>query len=125
MPDGHLRRAADTNNVGFFAFLWHCPGQQAVLLSLSNAVYQVSSFLPIVLQQLMRRARLSLEAALAPFEAVPHWGKLSLFTALRLCALYGDRLRRWAAVARRVDPSGKFRNEMLDRLVAAAAESKL
>ena len=29
------------------------------------------------------------------------------------------------AVARRVDPAGKFRNEMLDRLVAAAADSKL
>ena len=66
-----------------------------------------------------------LEAALAPFDAVPHWGKLSLVDAARLCALYGDRLRRWAAVARRVDPAGKFRNEMLDRLVAAAADSKL
>ena len=74
MPDGHLRRAADTNNVGFFAFLWHCPGQQAVLLSLSNAVYQVSSFLPIVLQQLMRRARLQTRAV------------TSLIASLRTCS---------------------------------------
>ena len=73
----------------------------------------------------MRLVLPRLEAALAPFDAVPHWGKLYDIQPRRLCALYGDRLRRWAAVARRVDPAGKFRNEMLDGLVAAAADSKL
>ena len=54
-----------------------------------------------------------LEAALAPFDAVPHRAHYTTSPPARLCALYGDRLRRWAAVARRVDPAGKFRNEML------------
>ena len=59
-----------TNNVAFFAFLWHLPGYQALLLSLSNAVYQVSSFLPILLQQLMRATGLGFTAALGVYALV-------------------------------------------------------
>jgi xylitol oxidase len=58
----------------------------------------------------------TIEAALAPFDARPHWGKLFADVDRDLARLYP----RWAdfrALAARVDPDGVFRNDFLDRHV--------
>ncbi|MEG9249245.1 FAD-binding protein [Arthrobacter sp. Soc17.1.1.1] len=57
-----------------------------------------------------------LEAALAPFAARPHWGKLFAADAVQLAPLY-PRFDDFRALARRLDPEGKFRNAFLDRTV--------
>lgn len=57
-----------------------------------------------------------LEAELAPFGARPHWGKLFHADAAALAPLY-PRFADFAALAGRLDPSGKFRNDFLDRTV--------
>jgi alditol oxidase len=54
-----------------------------------------------------------LEAALEPFGARPHWGKLLLGGAGRMYA----RLPDFAALAERLDPRGAFRNAWLERHV--------
>jgi len=57
-----------------------------------------------------------LEAELAPFGARPHWGKLFDGDAARLAPLY-PRFAEFKALAGRLDPEGKFRNDFLDRAV--------
>lgn len=52
-----------------------------------------------------------IEAGLAPFGARPHWGKLF---AGRVDGLY-PRLGDFRALARELDPEGKFRNAYLER----------
>jgi xylitol oxidase len=55
----------------------------------------------------------AIEDRLAPYGARPHWGKLFASTALR------DRYDRYADFHRlstEYDPTGKFRNEFVDRL---------
>lgn len=52
-----------------------------------------------------------IEEALAPFDARPHWGKL--FNDVRR-GLY-PRLTDFVDLADRLDPSGKFRNDFLNR----------
>jgi xylitol oxidase len=54
-----------------------------------------------------------IEDALAPFDARPHWGKL--FHSVRR-ELY-PRLPDFVALAEKLDPTGKFRNDYLDRTV--------
>ncbi|CAN5263859.1 FAD-binding protein [soil metagenome] len=54
-----------------------------------------------------------IEEALEPFDARPHWGKL--FHTVRR-ELY-PRLPDFVALARELDPEGKFRNAFLDRNV--------
>jgi xylitol oxidase len=54
----------------------------------------------------------TIEAALAPFDARPHWGKL--FSSV------GDvypRLGDFRRLAAELDPEGKFRNEFLETYV--------
>lgn len=58
-----------------------------------------------------------IEAALAPFDARPHWGKVSAAGADRLHEVY-PRLTDFAAVARDLDPTGRFRNAFLARILA-------
>ena len=60
-----------------------------------------------------------LEAALEPFAARPHWGKLFAADADRLAPLY-PRFEDFRALAQRMDPEGKFRNGFLDRKVFGA-----
>lgn len=60
----------------------------------------------------------SMEAALAPFNARPHWGKLFLATARELEERY-ERLPDVRRLAARLDHRGAFRNPFLDRLVFA------
>ena len=53
-----------------------------------------------------------LEAALAPFEARPHWGKLFDAKAAAIAPLY-DRLPDFVRLVERLDPRGAFRNSWL------------
>lgn len=57
-----------------------------------------------------------IEAALAPFEPRPHWGKLFTLPAAVIRARY-PRLDDFRALAREFDPGGKFRNAYLDEYV--------
>ena len=53
-----------------------------------------------------------LEAALAPFEARPHWGKLFAADAEAIASLY-ERLPDFVRLVERLDPRGAFRNSWL------------
>jgi alditol oxidase len=53
-----------------------------------------------------------LEAALAPFEARPHWGKLFDADAAAITPLY-ERLPDFVRLIERLDPRGAFRNPWL------------
>ncbi len=57
-----------------------------------------------------------IEAALAPFEPRPHWGKLFVMSAAEVRAGH-PRLAEFRALAARHDPTGKFRNAFLDDYV--------
>jgi len=57
-----------------------------------------------------------LEEVVAPYEARPHWGKLFAMTADRVCGLY-PKMDEFKALAGRLDPGEKFRNEFLDQKV--------
>jgi alditol oxidase len=61
----------------------------------------------------------AIEAALAPFDARPHWAKLITMSSARLRSLYA-RLPDFRQLLRRYDPDGKFRNAFLDRYVFGA-----
>jgi xylitol oxidase len=60
----------------------------------------------------------AVEAALRPFGARPHWGKLFTTSAGELEGLY-PRMADFRELVRRFDPRGAFRNDYLDRTVAA------
>jgi xylitol oxidase len=62
------------------------------------------------------RAVERVEAALAPFEARPHWGKLFGADAATLAQRY-ERLPEFRALTERLDPRGAFRNAWLERHV--------
>jgi len=60
-----------------------------------------------------------IEEKLAPFNAKPHWGKLFTVSPSRLKSLYAkhsDFLR----LLKHYDPSGKFRNDFLDKNIYGA-----
>jgi alditol oxidase len=59
-----------------------------------------------------------IEAALAPFEPRPHWGKLFTLAPEAVRAAY-PRLPDFVALLARHDPTGKFRNAFLDRYIVA------
>jgi xylitol oxidase len=58
------------------------------------------------------RVLVDLEAALAPLEPRPHWGKVFLADAATLAPRY-ERLPDFARLAERLDPRGAFRNDWL------------
>ncbi len=64
----------------------------------------------------VRAALVEVEAALAPFAARPHWGKLFVAEADTIGPLY-RRLEDFAALVARVDPRGAFRNAWLQTRV--------
>jgi xylitol oxidase len=68
----------------------------------------------------VRRALAEVEAALAPFGARPHWGKLFLAEAEAIAPLY-PRLSDFRALVDRLDPRGAFRNAWLERHVLGGA----
>ncbi|MDK3256943.1 D-arabinono-1,4-lactone oxidase [Blastococcus capsensis] len=59
-----------------------------------------------------------IEAALRPYGARPHWGKLFTTDADELQRVY-PKMRDFRALVRRSDPRSAFRNDFLDRTVAA------
>jgi alditol oxidase len=61
----------------------------------------------------VERVLVDLEAALAPFGARPHWGKVFLADAASIAGLY-QRLPDFIRLADRLDPRGAFRNRWLD-----------
>jgi len=63
-----------------------------------------------------------LEEALRPFGARPHWGKLFTPGQYDFAALY-PRFEDFQALVQANDPSGKFRNELLDSVLGAAVRS--
>jgi xylitol oxidase len=67
-------------------------------------------------QPAVERVLESVEAALAPFAARPHWGKLFLADAAAIGGLY-ERLGEFKSLVQRVDPRGAFRNPWLERHV--------
>jgi xylitol oxidase len=71
-------------------------------------------------QRGVERALAEIEAALAPFEARPHWGKAFLADAATMAGLY-PRLPDFAALAARLDPRAAFRNAWLERCVLGSA----
>jgi xylitol oxidase len=73
-------------------------------------------------QAAVERVLAGVEAALEPFGARPHWGKLFLADAARIEALY-PRLPDFRRLAERLDPRGAFRNAWLARHVLGAAEN--
>jgi xylitol oxidase len=62
----------------------------------------------------VRRVLAEVEAALAPFGARPHWGKLFLAEAAVIAPLY-ERAGDFARLAGRLDPDGVFANDWLRR----------
>jgi xylitol oxidase len=71
-------------------------------------------------QEAVTRVLIEIEAALAPFAARPHWGKLFLADAETIAPLY-ERHADFAALIERTDPRGAFRNEWLERRVLGRA----
>ena len=59
----------------------------------------------------------SIEEALAPFAARPHWGKVFGAPPETVRGVY-PRWEDFATLLRRYDPAGKFRNEFMDRYFA-------
>jgi len=55
-----------------------------------------------------------IEAALAPYDPRPHWGKVSTMGREGLRRAY-PRLDDFAGLVQRVDPDGRFRNAFLER----------
>jgi xylitol oxidase len=64
----------------------------------------------------VRPALAALEAALAPFEPRPHWGKLFVMSGAELRPRH-PRLADFRTLATRLDPTGKFRNAFMDEFV--------
>ena len=58
----------------------------------------------------------TIEAALAPFDPCPHWGKLFTIPAARVQAHY-PKLDEFRALVTAHDPGGKFRNDYIERLI--------
>jgi alditol oxidase len=61
-----------------------------------------------------------IEAALAPFQPAPHWGKLFTMPAAQVQARY-PRLPDFQRLLQSYDPEGKFRNTFLDTYIFGAA----
>jgi xylitol oxidase len=66
----------------------------------------------------------SIEDALRPFAARTHWGKLNRFDPAQLADAY-PRLGEMRELVLRHDPTGKFRNEYLDRALGIAGGGEL
>lgn len=58
----------------------------------------------------------AIEAALAPFQARPHWAKLFTMSHAQLQLIY-EKLPDFQRLLHNYDPQGRFRNEFLDRYI--------
>ena len=86
--------------------LWLSPSGQEDSVGLHFTWHQQEADVMRLLPQI--------EAALTPFEARPHWGKLHAFTHDQLTALY-PHLDDFVALAKECDPSGVLVNDHLRR----------
>lgn len=88
--------------------LWLSPACQqdciAFHFTWQQHIAEVMQLLPVI------------EAALAPFAARPHWGKLFTIPPDVLAKRF-DKLAAFKAMAREYDPQGKFRNVFLEEMV--------
>lgn len=57
-----------------------------------------------------------IEKELAPFNAKPHWGKLFTMSPAHLASMY-EKLPAFKQMLQEYDPTGKFRNDFLDRYI--------
>jgi xylitol oxidase len=64
-------------------------------------------------QVAVERVLPDVEAALAPFGARPHWGKLFRADAAAIASVY-ERQPDFARLIHRLDPRGAFRNAWLE-----------
>lgn len=62
-----------------------------------------------------------LEGALAPFEPRPHWGKIYRYGPIVLARTF-PRLPSFRALAVKMDPTGKFRNRFVSRVLGLQDE---
>ena len=60
-----------------------------------------------------------IEEALAPYNVRPHWGKLFTIAPATLQSRYPG-LDEFKGLMKRFDPTGKFRNEFIDRNLFSA-----
>ena len=74
-------------------------------------------------QAAVHRALALLEAALAPFGARPHWGKLFVAEAATVAPLY-PRHTDFARLVDRLDPRQAFRNAWLERHVLGGHQAR-
>jgi xylitol oxidase len=72
-----------------------------------------------VIKRLSSAALTTVEAALAPFGARPHWGKVFVAEAATTAPLY-PRLADFARLVDRLDPRQAFRNAWLEHHVLGA-----
>jgi alditol oxidase len=63
-------------------------------------------------QEAVERLLVDIEAALEPFDARPHWGKVFVAGAAAIGPRY-ERLGDFTRLAERLDPRGAFRNGWL------------
>ncbi len=86
--------------------LWMSPCYQQPCVTIHFTWKQdwpaVSQLLPVI------------ERELAPFHARPHWGKLFTMSTQQLHSSY-KKLPEFIALAKKFDPSGKFRNDFLNK----------
>jgi alditol oxidase len=64
----------------------------------------------------VRQVLPTIESALAPFNARPHWGKLFTMPSAQIQRLY-PRFADFCELIKRYDPHGKFRNAFLDEIL--------
>ena len=72
----------------------------------------------------MRALLPALEAALQPYGARPHWGKVFTATPVAVAALYPE-MPKFRDALSRYDPQGKFRNAFVDEYVFGPALARL
>ncbi len=93
--------------------LWMSPGSRgdyvAFHFTFKRDWEAVQAVLPII------------EAALAPFDPLPHWGKVTTMPPALFRSRYA-RFEEFRELARSYDPDGKFRNEFLEQAIFAPAE---
>ena len=57
-----------------------------------------------------------IEAALAPFDVRPHWGKLYTINAKTIQESY-ERFPDFLELLKTYDPEGRFKNDYLNRII--------
>ena len=113
MPCGHLAPVLQISEIRTVAGddLWLSPSFGADSLCLHFTwVDDTAAVLPVVA---------ALDAALAPFAARPHWGKVFGMAPDRVRGLY-PRLADFVELRHQLDPDDKLGNDLVDRYLAGS-----